>query len=177
MLRFDRRLTVGERVTRWSPGDAVRAPSLPERPGGAAPGSPALAAAELHLSGVVQGVGFRPFVHRMALRHGVSGSVRNEAGSVRIVAEAAPEALDAFARSLVEEAPPLARIDRFDRAEAEPTGIRDFRVAASSLAPRGRLPVSPDVALCDACRAEAERAISANGLPVSSGTFALLTCQ
>jgi len=124
-------------------------------PGGAPPVTAAsLVATELHLSGVVQGVGFRPFVHRLALRHGVAGSVRNEAGSVRILAEAPAEALDAFARALRDQAPPLARIDRFRRTEVEVRGLRDFRVAASEVAPRGRLPVSPDVALCPACRAE-----------------------
>ena len=65
-----------------------------------------------HVSGVVQGVGFRPFIHRLAIRHGLAGSVRNESGEVFIEVEGRGEALDRFGAEIRLEAPPLARIDK-----------------------------------------------------------------
>ncbi|HSW31828.1 MAG TPA: carbamoyltransferase HypF [Longimicrobiales bacterium] len=120
------------------------APSTPE----------AFRALELRIRGVVQGVGFRPFVHRLALRHGVRGWVKNEAGSVHILAEGEDASLEAFVQGLRSDAPPLARIDGMEVAPAAWTGADAFQVLGSDLAPRGRLPVSPDVALCAACAAE-----------------------
>lgn len=108
----------------------------------------------LHVRGVVQGVGFRPFVHRLALRHGLAGQVRNESGEVFIEVEGEPGELDAFRAELAAEAPPLARIDALEAEAMEPRDDREFRVAASELRPGGRLPVSPDVALCAACERE-----------------------
>ena len=65
--------------------------------------------AQMDLGGRVQGVGFRPFVYRMAQRCGVHGWVRNHAGEVEIMAQGAPERLQRFGHALVTEAPPLAR--------------------------------------------------------------------
>lgn len=111
-------------------------------------------AVEVAITGVVQGVGFRPFVHRLAIRHGISGWVRNEAGAVRVRAEGARNALDAFSRDLREELPPLARVDAFELVEVEPDGLRAFEVIESETTASGRLPISPDVATCAACEAE-----------------------
>ena len=69
-------------------------------------------------------------------------------------AEGSADALEGFTRGLRDEAPPLARIDALDVTSADPDGAPDFRVLDSDLAPVGRLPVSPDVALCAACAAE-----------------------
>lgn len=115
---------------------------------------PASRAVEVRIRGVVQGVGFRPFVHRLALRHGVTGWVRNEAGSVRLLAEGRDDDLAAFLAGLRGEAPPLARLDAVEVTPAVWTGADGFEVLASDVAPLGRLPVSPDVALCPACAAE-----------------------
>ncbi|NJD20197.1 MAG: carbamoyltransferase HypF, partial [Gemmatimonadetes bacterium] len=134
-------------------------PASPERPTPAtvspvASGPGGSRALELRIRGVVQGVGFRPFVHRLALRYGVRGWVKNEAGSVHILAEGDGAALEDFAAALRTEAPPLARLDELVAVAAEVTGAEDFRVVGSDVAPRGRLPVSPDVAICPACAAE-----------------------
>jgi hydrogenase maturation protein HypF len=108
----------------------------------------------LRVSGVVQGVGFRPFVHRLALRHGLGGSVSNTAGDVSIEVEGAPGALDAFVAALREEAPPLARVDGVEVEAAPPVGRARFEIRASQ-DERARHPsVSPDVTLCEACEAE-----------------------
>ncbi len=110
----------------------------------------------LHISvtGVVQGVGFRPFIHRLAVRHGLGGWVRNEAGEVRIVAEGAAEGLRAFLIGIEAEAPPLARIDRLDVRSVAPDGLDGFRIVESQDQPDRRQPVSPDVALCADCERE-----------------------
>ncbi|MHB1193319.1 MAG: carbamoyltransferase HypF [Longimicrobiales bacterium] len=126
----------------------------PTSPAPAPPSPEAPRALELRIRGVVQGVGFRPFVHRLALRHGVRGWVKNEAGSVHVLAEGEEAALQDFVRGLSSDAPPLARIDEMEVSAAALTGADAFQVVRSDLAPRGRLPVSPDVALCPACAAE-----------------------
>jgi len=111
-------------------------------------------ALEISITGVVQGVGFRPFVHRLALRHGLDGWVRNEAGEVRIVAEGLPEGLAAFVRAIAAEAPPLARIERLTTRPVSAGQHVDFRIVESADQPDRRQPVSPDVALCAACERE-----------------------
>lgn len=111
-------------------------------------------AARLSVSGVVQGVGFRPFVHRLALRHGLGGWVRNAAGDVQIEVEGPPASLAAFVRALRAEAPPLARIERLAAEPCTPAGSDRFTIAESRDQPDRRQPVSPDVALCPTCEAE-----------------------
>jgi hydrogenase maturation protein HypF len=115
---------------------------------------PLALAARLRVHGVVQGVGFRPFVHRVATRHGLGGWVRNEAGDVHIEVEGPAAAIDAFVLALEREAPPLAHLERIDRESIPATGREAFEIRASTVAPDRRQPVSPDAAVCDACLAE-----------------------
>jgi hydrogenase maturation protein HypF len=114
----------------------------------------ATAAVVLHVRGVVQGVGFRPFVHRLAVTHELGGQVRNESGEVRIELEGGAPAIEAFVAALRRDAPPLARIDSIDVVPTGPRGLRAFHIAPSRGEAGGRLPVSPDVGLCAACEAE-----------------------
>jgi hydrogenase maturation protein HypF len=111
-------------------------------------------ALRLSVTGVVQGVGFRPFVHRLALKHDLGGWVRNEAGEVQIEIEGRSRGVRAFLQDLVSKAPPLARIDSLDVAPTQPTFAREFRIVESVDQPDRRQPVSPDVALCAACEQE-----------------------
>lgn len=106
------------------------------------------------MRGVVQGVGFRPFVHRLAERHGLAGWVRNESGEVYILVEGASSDLDAFASALAEQAPPLARLDDLQSESVPVSGEEAFRVLPSVATAAGRLPVSPDVGMCSDCRRE-----------------------
>jgi hydrogenase maturation protein HypF len=112
------------------------------------------AARHVRVTGLVQGVGFRPFVHRLALRHRLAGWVRNGSGEVEIEIEGVPLALDRFVRELEHEAPPLARIERVDAAPHEPLGLATFRVRRSVARLDRRQPVSPDVAICAECERE-----------------------
>jgi hydrogenase maturation protein HypF len=109
----------------------------------------------VRVTGVVQGVGFRPFVHRLAERHGLAGAVRNASGEVEIEIEGPEAELEAFLRELVTEAPPLARIDHIEQQPAI-GGRRSAFAIERSRAPTAdsRLPVPPDAALCAACEAE-----------------------
>jgi hydrogenase maturation protein HypF len=110
----------------------------------------ALEAARFEVAGVVQGVGFRPFVARLAGELGVCGWVRNDGGSVTVHAEGPPAALDELERALRARAPRLAVVDTVRRAPLEPLGLLDFRVATSGDAHGARL-VPPDAATCAAC--------------------------
>ena len=113
-----------------------------------------ISGARVAITGVAQGVGFRPFVHRLALRNGLAGWVRNEAGGVEIAVEGNADAIDAFVIALEAEAPPLARLDTVRVEPVPPTGLVEFTIAVSADDPNRRQPVSPDVALCAACASD-----------------------
>ncbi len=113
-----------------------------------------MAAARIHIDGVVQGVGFRPFVWSLAGRLGVRGWVCNSSSGVDIQAEAAPAVLEAFAAALAAAAPPLAVVEAVTVTEAESEDAAGFTIVPSRPEPGAYLPVSPDVATCDACLAE-----------------------
>ncbi len=104
--------------------------------------------------GIVQGVGFRPFVYALARRHGLSGTVRNDAEGVRIEVEGAPEELERFVRSLEEDAPPLAVVESVFWQPLPTLGDREFRIEESRDGLRRQALVSPDVATCNDCVAE-----------------------
>ena len=111
-------------------------------------------ALSIRVGGLVQGVGFRPFVHRLATRLGLAGWVRNAAGAVEITVEGAAGDVRAFVEGLRAEAPPLARIERIESAPIEPAGAQGFTIVPSADQPDQRQPVSPDVATCSTCEAE-----------------------
>ncbi|HWP72333.1 MAG TPA: carbamoyltransferase HypF [Gemmatimonadaceae bacterium] len=112
------------------------------------------AARRLRVDGLVQGVGFRPFVHRLALRHQLGGWVQNTSGAVEIHVEGDATAIDRFVNDLRREAPVLARIETLVSEAVEVAGLSSFEVRASTSAADQRLPVSPDVALCASCARE-----------------------
>lgn len=108
----------------------------------------------LLVTGVVQGVGFRPFVYRLAHRLGLRGWVKNVGPGVEIHLEADDaKSIPAFLRSLVREKPPLARIEGVRRRETARKGLKDFGVRESRRE-KSFVFISPDIATCDSCRAE-----------------------
>jgi hydrogenase maturation protein HypF len=112
-----------------------------------------LTARRILVEGVVQGVGFRPFVYGLATRRGLRGWVRNTASGVEIEVEGPPEVVDAFVDELSAERPPLAHIDRLREEELEPRGRGGFEIQ-HSLDGSGFQPVSPDVGTCPDCLSE-----------------------
>ncbi len=110
--------------------------------------------ARLSVRGVVQGVGFRPFVHRLAVRCRLAGWVRNASGDVQIHVEGAPEDIAGFLLGLGTDAPPLAHIDEVRSEPCEPANLTTFTILESRTELGRRQSISPDVALCQACEAE-----------------------
>ncbi|MEJ7809960.1 MAG: carbamoyltransferase HypF [Gemmatimonadaceae bacterium] len=112
-------------------------------------------ARSVRVRGVVQGVGFRPFVYRLAAAHGITGWVLNAGDGVHIHAEGSEEALGAFLRELEAHAPPAASIDAVEISPADAGGFADFRIRASEGErdhPTAR--ISPDLPACASCLAE-----------------------
>ncbi|WP_153449501.1 carbamoyltransferase HypF [Streptomyces smaragdinus] len=113
----------------------------------------------LRVEGIVQGVGFRPFVHTIAVRHGLRGQVANDPDGVLIDVTGPADAVAGFRRTLEGEAPPLAVIERISvrRREAAPPGETGFTIAAGpDDAPNGpaRALIPPDIATCADCLGE-----------------------
>ena len=108
----------------------------------------------IEIRGVVQGVGFRPFVHGLATGLRLCGFVANCGGRVDVEVEGDGEALDRFEHQLTASAPALARIESVIARRIDPRGEQGFRIApsVSEASPRGS--IAPDACTCDACLAE-----------------------
>jgi len=110
--------------------------------------------ARIHIDGIVQGVGFRPFVYGLARRLDLRGWVRNTSAGVDIEVDGSQSALASFVDGLRLEAPPLAQIDSI-QIEAIPfNGFDDFEIVTSQTVEAAFQPISPDVSLCDDCLRE-----------------------
>ena len=113
----------------------------------------------IHVTGIVQGVGMRPFVYREAMAHGICGWVLNAGDGVHIEAHAPVDALDAFVAALSEHAPAAARVERVYIADLEPgdwsaADEQGFRIVASQNQTAHTTLISPDIATCDDCLSE-----------------------
>lgn len=108
----------------------------------------------LVVSGVVQGVGFRPFVYRLATSLDLSGWVRNDPGGVTIEVEGADAAVREFQGRLLEEAPPLSKIESCEAADVAHRGEPGFEIRDSLRTDRPSALVSPDMATCVDCLRE-----------------------
>ena len=113
----------------------------------------------IHVTGIVQGVGMRPFVYREAMAHGICGWVLNAGDGVHIEAHACAEAVDGFVAVLSEHAPAAARVERVDIADLRPGGWstadeQGFHIVASQDQTAHTTLVSPDIATCDDCLRE-----------------------
>jgi len=110
-------------------------------------------AVKARINGIVQGVGFRPFIYRLAKKHGLVGWVHNSSRGVELLAQGKPEDIDAFLSDIPRELPPQAVIDSMVVEEAEPEEHKAF-VIKESLEAEGATRISPDIALCQDCLAE-----------------------
>ncbi|MGH3960785.1 carbamoyltransferase HypF [Mycobacterium sp.] len=106
------------------------------------------------VTGVVQGVGFRPFVHRIASELGLAGFVGNDSGAVFIEVQGSVARIVDFGRQLRADAPPLARISAVSVVELEANGDAGFRIVESQTVLGATTPIPPDIAVCDDCVAE-----------------------
>jgi hydrogenase maturation protein HypF len=110
--------------------------------------------AEIKVTGIVQGIGFRPFIYNLAQKHLVRGWVLNNEKGVLIDAESEDGNLDRFIQDIPKLAPPLAQIESFDVKYLEPLGYPAFEIRKSEEAQEKFVLISPDVATCDQCLSE-----------------------
>ncbi len=115
---------------------------------------PPLARKRLGVTGLVQGVGFRPFIYRLAREHRLAGWVRNTSRGVEIEVEGDPTAVGRFMRLLASEAPALARVETITATEAQPLGEEGFAILESRRGADTEPAIPPDVGLCADCARE-----------------------
>jgi len=111
-------------------------------------------ACSIRVRGVVQGVGFRPFVYRLACANTLNGWVLNGEEGVEIYLEGAETGLEAFVRDLKAQPPPAASIAEIDVRPAEATGLHEFTIRTSQRRERPTVRISPDLPVCDECLQE-----------------------
>lgn len=115
--------------------------------------------AHIHVTGIVQGVGMRPFVYREAMAHGICGWVLNAGDGVHIEAHAQSESLDEFIAALSEHAPAASRVEHVEVVDLAPgdwdaANKQGFRIVASQNQTAHTTFISPDIATCDDCLCE-----------------------
>ena len=108
----------------------------------------------IHINGIVQGVGFRPFIFNLALEHQLTGWVCNSASGVDIEVTGAADDLTAFIEAIPAQAPPLAQIDLLEDRTITLQPFDGFKIVPSQDQATDFIPVSPDVAICGQCREE-----------------------
>lgn len=120
----------------------------------AEPEAAAATARRWRIAGRVQGVGFRPFVYRLAHEYGLRGWVRNSGGEVEVHAEGEAASIEGFGAALLTRAPPAARPRLLEQRGAGRESLEDFRVLPSSRTAQPQVHVPPDLFACDECLAE-----------------------
>jgi len=114
----------------------------------------ALTGVRIHITGIVQGVGFRPFVYSLAKHYQLNGWVRNTSGGVDIEVDAEREVLVAFIEALRDKAPPLSSIDDLTASFGPANGFHSFDIVHSEAVEGAFQPISPDVSICEDCLRE-----------------------
>ena len=108
----------------------------------------------VEVRGIVQGVGFRPFVYRLARELDLDGWVRNDGAGVTIEVEGRDRGIAEFVRRLRDDAPPLARIDHVLSTGCAAGDAHGFAIVATGAVGRAATAIGPDSAVCDDCVAE-----------------------
>ncbi len=121
------------------------------------------------VTGLVQGVGFRPFVFRIATQHALTGWVQNTNENVKIVVSGSSSNIDQFLHSLGKETPPAAAIENIKYSEIEPTAFQEFSIMHSNDVSDEITEISPDIAVCDECLADIRK-------PGSRFAYAFVNC-
>ena len=108
----------------------------------------------IHINGIVQGVGFRPFIYNLALDHQLTGWVRNSANGIDIEISGNEDNQEHFIKAIHQSAPPLAQIDTLKVFETKQQEFLEFKILSSQDQASDFIPISPDIAICSQCRAE-----------------------
>jgi hydrogenase maturation protein HypF len=108
----------------------------------------------IEIAGIVQGVGFRPFIYRLAIENNLTGFITNTSAGVSIEVEGGAYAVETFLLRLPNEVPPLARITSMLVADRPTIGDANFSILPSRAGEERTVLISPDVAICDDCVAE-----------------------
>lgn len=108
----------------------------------------------IKINGIVQGVGFRPFIYNLAIKHNLHGFVRNDSQGVEIDVQGKDDALDSFIRHIKENPPPLAKIYDFLYNEQLPHAVQDFQIIDSNSGLYNTTSISPDISICPDCLRE-----------------------
>lgn len=109
---------------------------------------------KIYARGIVQGVGFRPFIYTQAVSNHLTGWVRNTSNGVEIEINGREQDIQVFLRRIKDSLPPLARIDQFEVTRILPNGYRVFEIIPSQLKAGEFIPVSPDISICPDCQRE-----------------------
>ena len=109
---------------------------------------------QIRIHGIVQGVGFRPFVHRLVREYGLTGTICNSSSGVELELDGEHERLAAFAEALPLRAPKLAVIERTELRWGRPKGFTDFTILPSLTEEKRNTLLSPDICICDDCLRE-----------------------
>ncbi len=105
----------------------------------------------IDVTGIVQGVGFRPFIYRLAHQCSLSGFISNTPAGVSIEVQGSPEKVDEFLQRLPKEIPPLAKLTALSDREIDLLDEKSFRILSTRLDQPARTLISPDIAACDDC--------------------------
>ena len=111
-------------------------------------------ATRIHITGIVQGVGFRPFVYNLALQKGLTGWVCNTSAGVDIEVNGNPDDISIFIQAIKSEAPPLSRIDSLEAHSIPAHDYSSFEIVESVALPDAFQPISPDICICPDCLKE-----------------------
>ncbi len=109
---------------------------------------------KIKVGGIVQGVGFRPFIYTQAMQNHLTGWVRNTSSGVEIEVNGSQAGVNAFLDALQHNPPPLSRIDFLESEPAEQNGYTEFEILASQPKEGDFIPISPDVSICPDCQRE-----------------------
>lgn len=108
----------------------------------------------IEVKGIVQGVGFRPFIYKLAHKFGLTGFVSNDNNGVEIEVEGTPENVEEFITAISNEAPPLSQIIEINQIDTQPQNSITFEIVKSSSTLGNKTFISPDVSICDDCKSE-----------------------
>jgi hydrogenase maturation protein HypF len=108
----------------------------------------------IHIKGVVQGVGFRPFVYRTAKKYHLKGSVNNTTSGVHILINSDKKNAESFLKEILDHLPPLAKLTGYELVKTEKHSFQDFQIVQSKSTSKPNVLLTPDAAICPDCKEE-----------------------